>query len=140
MVGGPALPAWARTFLRVQALVFVILGVLLLIARDAMVDVWPWPITAGLAQFYGGPFLAYAFCVWQYAGHATWAELADIVPAMLVFTAGTVVVSLMHRELFPLSEPATWVWFTGFGAAAAALFVMTARAVSSAQADRRTAG
>ena len=116
----------------VQAGVFALLGVLLLVARDAMVDVWPWPITAGLAQFYGGPFLAYAFCSWRYSRRRTWAELAAIVPAMFVFTAGTVVVSLVHGELFSTSDLATWVWFMGFGVAAMASLVMSARAVPTA--------
>lgn len=126
---GPALAAWAPVFLRVQAGVFAILGLLLLVARGAMVDVWPWKITPGLAQFYGGPFLAYAFCSWQYSRRRTWAELSAIAPAMLVFTAGTVAVSLVHRELFSTSDLSTWVWFVGFGAAAAASLAMSARAV-----------
>lgn len=74
------------------------------------------------------PFLAYAFCSWQYSRRRTWAELSAITPAMLVFTAGTVAVSLVHRELFSTSDLSTWVWFAGFGAAAASL-VMSARAV-----------
>ena len=94
-----------------------------------MVDAWPWPISAGLAQFYGGPFLAYAACSWHYAGKPAWADLAAIVPAMLVFTSGTIVVSLQHSELFSSSDLAAWVWFGGFGAAALALLVMTGRAL-----------
>jgi hypothetical protein len=137
-VSGPALAAWAQTFLRVQAVVFAIVGVLLLVARGAMADVWPWPISDGLAQFYGGPFLAYAFCSWQYSGRRTFTELAAIAPAMLVFTAGTVIVSLVHSELFSSSDLATWVWFVGFGAAAVALLAITARAVPAALADRPT--
>ena len=43
-----------------RRVVFGVLGVGLLTVRETMVDVWPWPITTGLAQFYGGPFLAYA--------------------------------------------------------------------------------
>ena len=136
--GGPLAP-WARVFLWLQAGVFAIVGMALLVARDAMVDLWPWPISAGLAQFYGGPFLAYAFCSWRYAGRATWAELWAIAPAMLVFTGGTVVVSLVHRELFPASDLATWVWFGWFGASAAVLLAISARAVAGDLADRRTA-
>jgi hypothetical protein len=135
-VGGPELPRWAKTFLIVQAAAFGGLGILLLVARDVGVDIWPWKITAGLAQFYGGPFLAYAFCSWQYARRSRWASLAAIVPAMLVFTAGTIVVSLVHRELFAASDVATWVWFGGFGAAAAMLLVMAIRCIPAALADR----
>ena len=138
-VQGPLLPAWARIFLRVQAGGFAILGVALLVARDAMVDVWPWPISAGLAQFYGGPFLAYAFCSWRYSERRTWAELAAIAPAMLVFTAGTVVVSLVHRELFSTSDLGTWVWFGWFGVSATVLLAISAWAVAGDLTDRRTA-
>ena len=137
VVGGPALPSWAVVFLRVQAAVFAILGLLLLFARDVMVDVWPWNVSPGLAQFYSGPFLAYAFCSWQYSRRRAWAEVAAIVPAMRAFTAVTIIVSLVHRELFAASDVATWVWFGGFGAAAAVLLAMTARGLPAALADRR---
>jgi hypothetical protein len=135
---GPALPAWATKFLVVQAGAFAVLGVILLVARDVAVEIWPWKISSGLAQFYGGPFLAYAFCSWRYSRRRGWAEVAAIVPAMLVFTAGTVIVSLVHGDLFS-SELSTWVWFGGFGAAAVILLVMTARSIPAALADRRAA-
>jgi hypothetical protein len=133
-IGGPAVAVWARAFLRAQAVAFAIIGLALLIVPSAMVDLWPWPISAGLAQFYGGPFLAYAVCSWQYSGRAAWAELAAIAPSMLVFCAGTVVVSVAHRELFSGSDPAAWVWFAGFGSAAVASLVMSARALPAARA------
>ena len=135
-VQGPAVAPWARTFLRAQAGVFALLGILLLVARGVMVDVWPWPISEGLAQFYGGPFLAYAFCSWQYSGRRTWAELAVLAPAGLTLTAGTVIVSLMHDELFSTSDLATWVWFVGFGVASVAWLAITAMSVSASLADR----
>jgi hypothetical protein len=137
--GGPLLPRWARTFLIAQAAVFAVLGVLLLVARDVGVDIWPWKIDAGLAQFYGGPFLAYAYCSWRYSRRGHWAALATIVPAMLVFTAGTVIVSLVHRELFSASDVATWIWFAGFAAAAAFLLLMSARSLPAALADHPAA-
>jgi len=130
-----ALAPWARTFLRVQAVAFALVGLALLIAPSAMVDAWPWPISAGLAQFYGGPFLAYAVCSWQYAGADAWVDLAAIAPAMLLFAAGTIVVSLVHRDLFSSSEPATWVWFAGFGSAAIVLLAMSRRALDELLVD-----
>jgi hypothetical protein len=119
-VQGPALAAWARVFLSGQAVVFAILGLALLVARDAMVDV-------------------YAYCSWRYSRRRTWTELAAIVPAMLVFTAGTVVASLMHDELFSTSDLATWVWFVGYGGAAAVLLAMGARTLPAALSDRPAA-
>jgi hypothetical protein len=135
---GPAIAGWARRFLVVQAAVFAALGLTLLVARGFAVDIWPWPIDRGLAQFYGGPFLAYAFCSWAYSRRGRWAEVAAIAPAMLVFTAGTVIVSLVHDELFSTSDVATWVWFGGFGAAAVILAAMTVRSVPAALADHPT--
>jgi len=126
-VPGAALDGWARTSLQIQAGIFGLLGLGLLVAREVMVDVWPWPISNGVAQFYGGPFLAYAFCSWAYARKQTWTEVAPVVPAMLVFTAGTVVVSVVHDELFSAGDLADWVWFVGFTTAAVVLAAMTAR-------------
>ena len=136
-VTGPPLDAWARTFLLVQAGVFGILGLGLLVAREVLVDAWPWPISNGVAQFYGGPFLAYAYCSWAYGRKRTWTEVAPVVPAMLVFTGGTVVVSLIHDELFSAGDVADWVWFAGFATGAAVLAAMAVRLVQvSRQAPR----
>ena len=135
--GAATLPTWARTFLCAQSVAFALVGLTLLILPSAMVDAWPWPISAGLAQFYGGPFLAYAACSWVYSRAGAWADLAAIVPAMLVFTSGTIVVSLQHSELFSSSDLAAWVWFGSFGAAALALLVMSARALQAVTAPGR---
>jgi hypothetical protein len=128
-VDGQPLDGWARTALLVQAGVFGVLGLGLLVAREVLVDVWPWPISNGVAQFYGGPFLAYAYCSWAYARKRTWTEVAPVVPAMLVFTGGTVVVSLIHAELFSAGDIADWLWFGGFATAAAVLAAMAVRLV-----------
>ncbi|MDQ3146596.1 MAG: hypothetical protein M3R01_06625 [Actinomycetota bacterium] len=131
--GADALAPWARTFLLVQACVFAFLGAAALVAREAVVDAWPWPISAGLAQFYGGPFVAYAYCSWAYGRRGRWSEMSTVVPAMLTFTAGTVVVSLVHSELFSASDAVDWVWFGGFVVATAVLVAMGARVVSFAR-------
>ena len=135
-VGGPPLASWARTFFRAQALVFAVVGLLLLVARGAMADLWPWPISDGLAQFYGGPLIAYAYCSWRYSERRSWAELAAIAPAMLAFTAVTVLDSLEHADLFSKSDVAAWVWFGGFGAATVALLAINAQALPAALEDR----
>jgi hypothetical protein len=116
----------------VQAVVFAVLGVALLAAPGLMVEVWPWPITSELAQFYAGPVLAYAYCSWRYGMRRTWLEVATVVPAMLALTTGTVVVSVLHGELFSASDVADWIWFIGFGAAAAVLAAMCAILLSVA--------
>jgi len=135
---GSPLARWARTFLLVQAAVFAVAGVALLTAPGVMVDLWPWPITAGLAQFYGGPFIAYAYCSWAYSRRATWTEVIAIVPGMLAFTVATVVVPVVHRELFSASDLSTWVWFVVFGGAAVALAAMVVSMVTAGRSDRHS--
>lgn len=138
-VGGPLLAPWARTFFKAQALVFAVAGLLLLVAPGAMADVWPWPTTEGLARFYGGPFLAYAYCSWRSSERRAWAEVAAIAPAMLVFTTVTLLVSKEHGDLFSKAEVAAWVWFGGFSAATAALLAINARALPAALSRARPA-
>jgi hypothetical protein len=133
---GPALPQWARTVLVAQAAVFGVAGVLLLLARELMVDVWPWPISNGLAQFYGGPFIAYAWTSWAYSRSHTWKEAMTAVPAMLAFVVATFVVSVVHDELFSFSDLADWLWFATFGALAAAFTAMCATAARFAPSSR----
>jgi hypothetical protein len=136
-VQGVSLDSWARAFLQVQAAVFGLLGLGLLTLRETMVDVWPWPISNGLAQFYGGPFLAYAYCSWAYSRRRTWTEVAPVVPAMLAFTTGTLIVSGVHRDLFSASDPSDWIWFVGFGAATVVLVAMGVRLVQLVVPARR---
>jgi hypothetical protein len=133
---GPALPRWARNALVAQAVVFGVTGVLLLVARETMVDAWPWPISNGLAQFYGGPFIAYAWTSWAYSRSRTWREAITVLPAMLSFVVATLVVSIVHDELFSVSDVEDWVWFGVFGALSVALTAMCATALAKVRIAR----
>jgi len=113
-VAGPPLGA-GRALLLVQAVVYGLAGLLLLVARELMVDVWPWPISNGLAQFYAGPFLALAYGCWRYATRATVVEVLPLALGLLAFTVATLAVSIRHRSLFSASDLASWVWFGWFG-------------------------
>ena len=126
---GPRVPGWVGAVLMAQAALFALVGVALLFARETMADLWPWPITNGLAQFYGGPFLAYAWCSWAYARKRNWAETAVVAPAMLAFTLSTVVVSAVHDELFSAGDVEDWLWFGSFGLLATLFLVISVRAV-----------
>jgi hypothetical protein len=128
-VDGAPLERWARVFLQVQATVFGILGLALLFLRETMVDAWPWPITNGLAQFYAGPFIAYAFCSWAYSRRHAWIEIFPIVLGMLAFTGGTIIVSVVHNELFSAGDVSDWLWFIGFGVATLVLAGMGMRII-----------
>jgi hypothetical protein len=135
----PSPPSWARQVLVAQAVVFGVAGVALLVSRETMVDLWPWPISAGLAQFYGAPFVAYAWCSWMYSRSRTWTEAATFIPAMLAFTGATVVVSLIHLELFSADDLEDWVWFGVFGVLALASAAMAVQALLTSRDRRQTA-
>ncbi len=123
---GEPIASWARTWLLVQAAVYGIVGALLLVVREAAADAWPWTVTETLAQFYGGAFLGLAYLSWHSARRRTWAALVAVVPPFLVFAVATIVVSLVHRELFDAGDPAAWAWFAFFGMSAAASAAMLA--------------
>jgi hypothetical protein len=123
---GVALPPVARTWFLVQAVVYALVGVLLLVARGTMADAWPWPVTNTVAQFYGGAFLSLAYITWHSARHRTWAALVAVVPPFAAFSVATFVVSLVHGELFSASDVATWLWFSFFGVSAGAFAAMLA--------------
>ena len=118
---GPVTP-WVRVLVWTMAGAFGVLSLLLLFAREAMVDVWPWPVSNGVAQFYGGPFLTLA---WVCGAHAWSAEADDdllwLTPALLAFTATTLGFSIHHRALFELGDVAAWLWFGALAAASVAL-------------------
>lgn len=134
---GPPLPRWARDVLVAQAVVFGVTGIALLFARDTMVDLWPWPITNGLAQFYGGPFIAYAWTSWAYSRSRTWKEAITVLPAMLAFVGATLVVSIIHDELFSASDVEDWVWFGVFGVLTVTMAGMCATALTAGRSGRR---
>lgn len=134
---GPSLTIAARRVLQVQAGFYGVIGVLLLVAREVMVDAWPWPISNGLAQFYSGPFLAIAWCCWRYSARATLVDAMPITIAMLTFTVATVAVSVRHHSLFSASEVATWVWFAWFGAGAVAAAWLLALLLTARESTQR---
>ena len=123
---GGAIASWARTWLLVQAVVYACVGAILLFAREAAADAWPWAVSETLAQFYGGAFLGLAYVSWHSARRRAWPALVAVVPPFLVFVVVTIVVSLVHGELFDRGDPAAWAWFAFFGASAAALAPMLA--------------
>ena len=124
---GPTLPNWVRGYLLIQGVVATVLAVALLLAPDLMVVAWPWKITRLLAQIYSAPLLSYGVGSLLLARQRTWAEIRVATTAMLVFTAGVLLASLIHRSLFSAAL-ATWLWFGGFTIATLFLGLLTARA------------
>jgi hypothetical protein len=92
-----------------------------------MVMAWPWKITRLLAQIYSAPLLSYGVGSLLLARQRTWAEIRVATTAMLVFTAGVLLASAIHRNLFS-ARLATWLWFGGFTIATLILGLLTGRA------------
>jgi len=123
------LPGWAVGFLLVQGVIVTLLALMLFIFPSLMSSLWPWKVTPLLAQMYAGPLLSYGVGSLMYARQRAWSEIRPVVPAMLAFTLITLVVSMMHRNLFSASELTDWIWFVLFGAGSVGLGALTAQAV-----------
>lgn len=130
-VSGPGLPAWVRGYLRVQGIVVTALALVLLLIPEFMVIVWPWKITRLLAQIYSAPFLAYGLSSLMLSRKQVWPEVRVVVVATLVFALGVLLASFIHRELFSITNAATWLWFGGFLLATVILGLLSMRAIQA---------
>jgi len=119
--GDAPLSAPLRAYLWVQGALVALLALALLAAPAAMSAGWPWPITAPLAQVYSAPFLAYGLGSLMAARARALGEVRIALIATVVFTAAVLAASALHRALFDAGDPATWLWFGGFGLATAVL-------------------
>jgi hypothetical protein len=124
---GPSLPAWSKGFLLVQGVIVSLLAVLLFFVPTFMSTIWPWKVTLVLAQMYAGPLLSYGLGSLLFSRQDKWLGIRTIVPGMFAFTAGTVIVSFMHINLFSFAELADLLWFGLFGIATVILGVLTVR-------------
>lgn len=125
---GPALDGWARNFLLAQGILVTALSAALFFAPAFMSTIWPWTVTPVLAQMYAGPLLSYGLGSLLFARQEQWLGVRAIVPAMLAFTATTVVISFIHVGLFSFAELADLLWFGWFIFATLVLTLLTARA------------
>jgi hypothetical protein len=124
---GPALPTWVRSYFLVQGVIVTFLALFLLLAPEIMVNVWPWKITKLLAQIYSAPFLSYGLGSLMLSRQQMWPEVRVAVIGIFTFAFGVLLASLIHRQLFSLSNLATWFWFGGFLLATLMLGVLIIR-------------
>ncbi len=117
---GPEIPSWQRSGMRSLAALFALVGAGLLVARSAVADAWPWPVSDGVAQFYGGPFLTLAWCSWAAARRRSLSSIRLYLAAMAALGVSVTVVAIIHRGVFDGGNPATWLWFATFAAIAIA--------------------
>jgi len=129
LLPGSELGAAAKGFLLAQGILFSVLAVLLFLAPTFMSTLWPWKVTAVLAQMYAGPLLAYGLGSLLFARQKKWLGVRAILPAMLVFTVTTVIISFVHIGLFSFGEIADLLWFGWFSIASLILALLTFRAL-----------
>jgi hypothetical protein len=123
------MPSWVRSYLSVQGILVTALALVLLLAPEFMVSIWPWNITRLLAQIYSAPFLAYGLSSLMISRLHTWAEIRVIVTATFVFALAVLLASFIHRALFSTGNLSTWIWFGGFSLATVMLGVLTIHAI-----------
>ena len=111
---GPELARWAKNFLLAQGILVSVLAIALFLAPGLMSTLWPWKVTPVLAQMYAGPLLSYGLGSFLFAKQEQALGVRAIVPAMLAFTVTTVVVSILHINLFAFNEIADLLWFAWF--------------------------
>ncbi len=126
---GPVLDGWAKNFVLAQGILITLLSVALFFAPAFMSTLWPWKVTPVLAQMYAGPLLSYGLGSLLFSRQEKLLGVRALVPAMLAFTATTVVVSFIHIKLFSFSEVADLLWFGWFILATVVLAVLTVRVV-----------
>ena len=93
-----------------------------------MSNLWPWRMSPILAQMYAGPLLAYGLGSRWYSRQDKWLAVRALLPGMLVFSAATLVVSLIHISLFSFAEISDLIWFGWFILATLILAYLTFRA------------
>lgn len=120
-----------------QAAVFGVTGLLLLVAPDTAIDVWPWALTPLLARVYAAFFLAFAVGAVLSAGERRTQAFRPFLAGSLVLVVTTLVVSLIHLDRFA-SGPSTWVWF-GLHLAGIVLFASALVSVSRPRTSVRPA-
>jgi hypothetical protein len=122
---GPELARWAKNFLLAQGVLVSLLSIALFFAPEPMSTLWPWKVTPVLAQMYAGPLLSYGLGSFLFAKQAQALGVRAIVPAMLIFTVTTLIVSFVHVSLFSFNEIADLLWFGWFIISSISLAMMT---------------
>ena len=103
-----------------EAGIFAVLGVILAVAPDTAVRLWPWALTPVLARTYAGIFLAFALGAALSARERRPQAVRPFAWSSLVLLGATAVVSLVHHAKFD-GGPSTYVWAFGLAVGVAGL-------------------
>jgi hypothetical protein len=106
-----------RMMLYVAAALVVTIGITLNLLTERTADLFAWPVNPPLtAAFLGAGYWAAGAIELLAARERLWASARVAVPAVLVFTALTFVLTVVHIDRFNLAHPdaltvvGTWTW------------------------------
>jgi len=102
------------SLLVVQAIIFGLVGLALLVVPDIMAALWPWALPPVLGQVYGCFFLTFALGAWVAAGEVEPRAIRGFLISTLTLMALVLLASCLHVDRFK-AEPVTLVWFAAFG-------------------------
>jgi hypothetical protein len=111
--------------LMVQAVLFGLLGLVLLFKPDIAAAYWPWTLPPLLGQLYACFILTFAIGAALGARETSARAIRDFVGASLGLTVLVLIASAVHFDRFR-PEPVTFIWFAAFGLGAVAFTVALA--------------
>lgn len=106
----------------VEAALFGLLGLALLVAPDQMAAAWPWALPPVLGQVYGCFFVTFAVGALLASRETEPRSVAAFVLSSFVLAVLVLVASTLHVDRFK-PEPISVIWFAGFAVAAVAFGV-----------------
>ncbi len=101
----------------VHTVIFGAAGLLMLLLPGIAVQLWPWGLSAPLAQLYGGFFLALATVTGLSIGEWRWEGVRAVVVMLMSLGIIVVAISLFHLDRFK-SPLAVLIWLVIFAAEA----------------------
>jgi hypothetical protein len=136
--------AGTRCILLVASVLVFLVGVQLFVLTEMTDTFFAWTIGSPLtAAFLGAAY--WASCVMEYAAsrQGTWAAARVAVPAVLVFTGVTLLVTILHIDLFHLDSPSvltgflTWAWLFVYAVVPPVMTVLLVRQMRAKGSDPR---
>ena len=121
----PAIPQWAKRYLRAQGVILCALGLALLAAPAAMQRLWPWETGQLMLQLYSAPLLTYGLGSLSFTRQHAWSEIRVGVAAIGVFLGCGLAGSLAHAARLNGPAPAVALWLGGLALGTAALAALS---------------
>jgi len=125
-----------RRLLLVASILVFLVGVQLFVFTEATEKLFAWTIKTPLtAAFLGAAYWASFTMEFMAARQRWWASARVAVPAVLVFTAITFVISVVHIDLFHVNAPdsvtrfLTWGWLCVYAVVPPAMLIILLRQI-----------